>query len=203
MSMPNLADMVETNTRLTWSICSSGREQYRAFALVVESARGRSSDRPECIDDHLAVHEYRRGFGTGRIRLVCGANAGGGRERRHSVARPPGQDQYNVLRRQATYASCASTGFSVTTGTTAGGTFQAGQFHVANPTTGATYTNTQRSISWQINRRRVRSRPMCPGPRRARVPGRSLSSSRRLRRDVHKFSCSRRDEYRNKRRLFR
>jgi hypothetical protein len=53
-----------------------------------------------------------------------------------------GVDQYNLYRNQPTYAACASTGFSVTTTGTAGGTFQIGQFHVASPSSGATYSNT-------------------------------------------------------------
>jgi len=53
-------------------------------------------------------------------------------------------------------------------GTTAGGTFQAGQFHVANPTTGATYTNTA-AVNFLANQ-------STPCPIQADVPGTASSS---------------------------
>jgi len=204
MSMPNLADMVETNTTTdvvnlllgvanniglslsSWNPLGVGRAIVQSVSTIISLYTNTVAD--------LAQGGY--ASYAAQMRGADGSDVTQWLDLR-------GQDQYNVLRRQATYASCASTGFSVTTGTTAGGTFQAGQFHVANPTTGATYTNTA-AVNFLANQ-------STPCPIQADVPGTASSSgagqiiSARhadCGRDVHKFSCSRRDEYRNKRRLF-
>jgi hypothetical protein len=169
MSMPNLADMVETNTTTdvvnlllgvanniglslsSWNPLGVGRAIVQSVSTIISLYTNTVAD--------LAQGGY--ASYAAQMRGADGSDVTQWLDLR-------GQDQYNVLRRQATYASCASTGFSVTTGTTAGGTFQAGQFHVANPTTGATYTNTA-AVNFLANQ-------STPCPIQADVPGTASSS---------------------------
>lgn len=169
MSMPNLADMVETNTTTDVVNLLLGVANNIGLSLSSWNPLGVGRAIVQSVSTIISMYTSTAAF------LAQGGYASYAAQMRNSDGSDVtqwldlrGVDQYNVPRRQASYASCASTGFSVTTTATSGGTFQAGQFHVANPTTGATYTNTA-LVTFPAN-------STTPCPIQADAPGTASSS---------------------------
>lgn len=142
MTMPNLADMVETNTTTDVVNLLLGVANNIGLSLSSWNPIGVGRAIVQTVATVYSMFTNTAAF------LAQGAYAGYAAQMRNADGSDVtqwldlrGVDQYNLYRNQPTYAACASTGFSVTTGSTSGGTFQPGQFHVASPSSGATYSN--------------------------------------------------------------
>ena len=142
MPMPNLSDMVGTNTPTDVVNLLLGVANNVGLSLSAWNPLGVGRAIVQSVSTVYSMFTNTAAF------LAQGAYASYAAQMRNADGSDVtqwldlrGVDQYNLRRNQATYASCASTGFSVTTGSTAGGTFQPGQFHVSSPSTGQTYSN--------------------------------------------------------------